>query len=176
MVTNPGIIDLRTAELSRLQIFFVPMRISVPGFFCTLFFHGDGKNGKKHWSLRLLLPHLRDHSSTRWIHFLKFVRPWVGSPRGEEAPLKMYQTRKAKLGKLGGHIRKNWWWFRSSDVSFSFFLAAQERFLEHQHDQQWREVQGPYRKPSFDRAHLLEDDRNHLLDFCFDTKRSTLEF
>lgn len=84
--------------------------------------------------------------------------PWVGSPRGEEAPLKMYQTRKAKLGKLGGHIRKNWWWFRSSDVSFSFFLAAQEGFLEHQHDQQWREVQGPCRKPSFDPAHLLEDE------------------
>ena len=62
----------------------------------------------------------------------------------------MYQTRIAKLGKLGGHIRKNWWWFRSSDVSFSFFLAAQEGFLEHQHDQQWREVQGLYTE-----SHLL---------------------
>lgn len=172
MVTNPGIIDLQTAELSRLQMVRSDANFRPRCFFCTLFFHGDGKRGKTHWLLWLLPPHLRDHSSTRWMHFLKVSRA-LG---GEEAPLKMYQTRKAKLGKLGGHIRKNRWWFRSSDVSFSFFLAAQERFLEHQHDQQWREVQGPYRKPSFDPAHLLEDERNHLLDFCFDTKRSTLEF
>ena len=79
MVTNPGIIDLRTAATFKASDGeFSDANFRPKVFFCTLFFHGDGKKGKTHWLLRLLPPHspgsffnkvdafLRKCPGTRW--------------------------------------------------------------------------------------------------------------
>ena len=102
VVTNPGIIDLRRRAFKASD---GALRCEFPSqvFFWSLFFHGGGKNGKTHWSLRLVAPPFSGIMNFNKVDSFQEKVSWAlgGQPKGGRGPPKDVPNTYSKTGKTG---------------------------------------------------------------------------